>query len=403
MSLIDKLFEFLNSYNFLISYKEEIEENHINLNKNLLGIIAEIFVKEEKIESDFLNVLLDFILFLFKSNYKEYNFSINRLIILGKIFNCLNKNNENLDEKSSEIYERIFSDFVGSSYFNEIFYFDNLENAEEENFGIDFNYTFYLMDLIINILQFSNGKRISYIIKNSDILIPYLIEIFEEIEKRVTNISDFQRNILFEKILDSFNIIILHDKKLIYNHINLDKRLLNFIGNFKLDKILNKKLLFILNNLVVLANNNHSELHKLINYGILNFLKEIFISSNDTEEIIISLNITFFYLFSFDDKNSDENKIIDLFNMEIGIEILEKFIFFNDKIIKQKICVIFDEFFLTENNIKKLISYNFTFENLANIYKQLKEEKEKSIENPYNFFMDFNLITPNFFNKLKIY
>jgi len=127
-------------------------------------------------------------------------------------------------------------------------------------------------------------------------------------------------------------------------------------------------------------------------------LKEIFISSNDIQEITICLNITFFYLFSFDEnnQNSKENKIIDLFNMEIGIEILEKFIFFDNKKIKQKTCVIFDEFFLTENNLKKLKNYNFTFDNLTYIYQIIQEEK-KFIENPFDIFIDFNFIFSNSF------
>ncbi len=411
---MDKLHDFLNSYKFLISYKDDIEENYKNLNRNLLFILIEIFKNQEKINihCDFLNILFDFIIFLFKNNQKDYIFSISLIKILGYLFSYINKNYDFSisDEKTTKIYERIFNEFIGSIYLNEIFYFENYDNDnyDKDNIGfnIDFYYTFYLLDFIINILKYSNGRRISFIINNSIILIPYLIEIFDEIEKidNNLNIKDYSRNILLEKVLISFNIIIIHDKKLIYNLFNIDKRLINLTKSidFNSDKDISliKKILYILNNLSILANDNHMDLNKLINSGILNFLKEILIYYNDKNEINICLNLIFFYLFSFEEhnhyQNSKENKIIDLFNMEIGIEVLEKFIFSEDKKIKQKTCIIFNEFYLTENNIKKLRNYNFTYDNLTNIYNIIQEEK-KFIENQFDIFMDIDLILSNSF------
>jgi hypothetical protein len=411
---LDKLHDFLNSYKFLISYKDDIEENYKNLNRNLLFILIEIFKNQEKINihCDFLNILFDFIIFLFKNNQKDYIFSISLIKILGYLFSYINKNYDFSisDEKTTKIYERIFNEFIGSIYLNEIFYFENYDNDnyDKDNIGfnIDFYYTFYLLDFIINILKYSNGRRISFIINNSIILIPYLIEIFDEIEKidNNLNIKDYSRNILLEKVLISFNIIIIHDKKLIYNLFNIDKRLINLTKSidFNSDKDISliKKILYILNNLSILANDNHMDLNKLINSGILNFLKEILIYYNDKNEINICLNLIFFYLFSFEEhnhyQNSKENKIIDLFNMEIGIEVLEKFIFSEDKKIKQKTCIIFNEFYLTENNIKKLRNYNFTYDNLTNIYNIIQEEK-KFIENQFDIFMDIDLILSNSF------
>lgn len=130
---------------------------------------------------------------------------------------------------------------------------------------------------------------------------------------------------------------------------------------FDYEKFTNKSIrsikLHIINNLFFKAKDVFFEIAELINKGAYKLIHYYLINYNDNEDINICLNCLY-HCFEAGEI-SDENNFLLTFEIECGVEILEKLSYNKDPSIRNKIEIIFNKFIFNEKNQNYLLENNF--------------------------------------------
>ncbi len=319
-------------------------------------------------------------------NFNNYNNKINLLtekildvIIEGKYLNNIMDINYITKINENPIYEK--DNIVISNMENEY------SNSEDfSNNQIEENLVLSILKIFENIFSFKNKQKLNELVNRINDIYYYLYEIY--LYTKNSLVKNKISSKIYENILQSIlNIIIFitaNPETLNVNflHSNISNEIF-LLETFKtFGKNLRNKTLIILNNIIYKAKEITFEVAEIISKDILKIIKEILLNENDNNSNnIINMCLNFLYVIFLSGEVLNENNFLLLFEIECGVEILEK-LYYNPLLgIRAKIDIIVRKLLLNEKNI------NYLRENNLYINK-----------NNFNFIKDMNKLNNTCYN-----